>query len=96
MARQSMPSDLAAPEMTEERREMHLNVTVEMTELSDVICDVIKNGEERITLLLGLMNRLGNLHSLQYALVHSGDEEVKRAVALAHSKSTMNFEGVPA
>jgi hypothetical protein len=79
--------------LTPERQAIHLNVNVEITELIEVISDVIKGGDERITLLLGLLHRLSALNTLLYALVHSGDEFVREAIASAHRPEHVEFVG---
>jgi hypothetical protein len=85
--------DVALGSMTDERKTAHLNITVEISELIEVISEVLKSGGERITLLLGLFHRLSELNELQCAFVHDDDVQVRAQIARTHSPKHVEFIG---
>lgn len=91
---QPLPSeglDVALGYMSIERKTAHLNITVEISELIEVISEVLKNGEERTTLLLGLLHRLNELNELQCAFVHHHDVQVCAQIARTHHPKHVEF-----
>jgi hypothetical protein len=79
--------------MSLERLNLHSTANVEVSELGEVIADVIREGAEKITMLLGLMHRLDSLNRLQYALVHDSDDDVRARIAEVHQGRTLEFKG---